>query len=274
MALRRSKLMLAAALILYGTFAPFAVSQDAGQPAAPERHKVSLSRPVELFILAGPIAWPLLFCSLAVITFGFERLIALRRRRVVSPSFVRKFRRKLDAGDFDRASAIEYCRAHQSPIAAMYLSAVRLWGRPVADVQKAVFEAGGIQVIHLRRNLRIFQAIANIATLLGLLGTVLGMIHSFNNVSELRGVQRGEELSHGIAEALVATAFGLAVALPSLTLYTYFSSRVERLVVELDELAGDVADLVCAEGLSAAKATIPATPRSRGDSTRSSAGVG
>jgi biopolymer transport protein ExbB len=98
------------------------------------------------------------------------------------------------------------------------------------------------------------------------------MIHSFNNVSELRGSQRGEELSRGIAEALVATAFGLAVAIPSLALYTFFSTRVERLIVELDDLAGEIADLVSAEGLSAGKPTIPATRR--GDSTRSSAGVG
>jgi biopolymer transport protein ExbB len=271
MALRRLFILSAAALLLQGSFT-FSAAQDAEPPVAPIRHKVSMSRPIELFLLAGPIAWPLLLCSLATITFGFERLIALRRRRVLSPSFVRKFRRKFEAGEFDRASAIEFCRAHPFPVAAIYLAAVRLWGRPVADVQKAVAEAGGIQVIHLRKNLRILQAIANIATLLGLLGTVFGMIHSFNNVSELRGSQRGEELSKGIAEALVATAFGLAVAIPSLALYTFFSTRVERLVVELDDLAGDVADLVSAEGLSAAKAPIPA-PR-RGDSTRSSAGVG
>jgi biopolymer transport protein ExbB len=256
---------------MQGSFA-YCAAQEPEAPAAPIRHKVSMSRPVELFLLAGPAAWPLLICSLVTITFGFERLIALRRRRVLAPGFVRKFRRKLEAGEFDRASAIEYCRAHPSPIAAIYLAAVRLWGRPVADVQKAVAEAGGIQVIHLRKNLRILQSVANIATLLGLLGTVFGMIHSFNNVTELRGSQRGEELSRGIAEALVATAFGLAVAIPSLALYTYFSTRVERLVVELDELAGDVADLVSAEGLSSAKS--PLSAARRGDSSRSSAGVG
>jgi biopolymer transport protein ExbB len=260
-----------AALIMSACAASPLLAQDA--PPAPVHTKVSLSRPVELFLLAGPIAWPLLFCSLAVITFGFERLIALRRRRVVAPGFVKKFRRKLDAGDFDRASAVEYCRAHGSPIASLYLAAARLWGRPTVELQKAVAEAGSIQVIHLRKNLRVLQSIANIATLLGLLGTVFGMIHSFNNVSELRGSQRGEELSKGIAEALVATAFGLAVAIPALALYTWFSTRVERLIVELDDLAGDAAEILSAEGLSAAKATIPATPR-RGDSTRSSASVG
>ena len=247
-------------------------SQDA--PAAPTVTKVSFGRPVELFLRAGWVAWPLLICSLAVITFGFERIIALRRRRVVAPGFIKKFRRKLDAGDFDRASAVDYCRMHPSPISSLYLAAARLWGRPAVELQKAVAEAGNVQVIHLRKNLRVLQAIANIATLLGLLGTVFGMIHSFNNVTELRGVQRGEELSKGIAEALVATAFGLGVAIPALALYTYFSTRVERLIVELDDLAGDAAEMLSAEGFSAAKATIPATPR-RGDSNRpSSASVG
>jgi hypothetical protein len=138
MALRRAFILSAAALMLLGSFAGRCVAQDAATPVDPIRHKVSMSRPIELFLLAGPIAWPLLLCSLATITFGFERLIALRRRRVLAPSFVRKFRRKLEAGEFDRAAAIEFCRAHPSPIAAVYLAAVRLWGRPVADVQKAV----------------------------------------------------------------------------------------------------------------------------------------
>jgi biopolymer transport protein ExbB len=273
MAVRRLLTVPAAALLVAVLIAPIAYAQnDPPGPAAPIRSKISLSRPIELFNLAGPIAWPILICSLATITFGFERLIALRRRRVLAPGFVRKFKRKWEAGEFDRASAVEFCRTYPSPIASLYLAAVRLWGRPSADVQKAVAEAGSVQVVLLRKNLRVLQAIANLAVLLGLLGTVLGMIHSFNNVSELRGVQRGEELSRGIAEALVATAFGLAVAIPSLALYTYFSTRVERLVVELDELAGDAVDLVSAEGLSNAKPTFPAARR--GDSTRSSAGVG
>jgi len=270
----RSALCRSIAALLVALVAAFpAVPQDSNAPATPIRHKVSIGRPVELFLLAGPIAWPILLCSLVTITLGFERLIALRRRRVLAPGFVRKFRRKWDAGEFDRASAVEFCRLHASPIASIYLAAVRLWGRPAADVQKSAAEAGNLQVIHLRKNLRVLQSIANIAVLLGLLGTVLGMIHSFNNVSELRGVQRGEELSRGIAEALVATAFGLAVAIPSSALYTWFSTRVERLVVELDDLAGDVVDLVSAEGLSSAKATIPASHR-RTDSARPSAGVG
>jgi biopolymer transport protein ExbB len=222
------------------------------------RHKISFDKPLELVQLAGPIFWPLLLCSLATITFGFERLIALRYRRVLAPTFARKFKRKWDAAEFDRAAAMEFCRANGSPLAMLYLAAVRLWGRPTAEIQKAVGEAGSIQIIHLRRNLRVLQMIANVATLLGLLGTVLGMIHSFNNVTELRGLQRGEELSRGIAEALVATAMGLAVAIPSLFLYTFFAGRVERLVVEMDERASEVVDLVSAESLAAV--ATPAAP--------------
>jgi biopolymer transport protein ExbB len=90
--------------------------------------------------------------------------------------------------------------------------------------------------------------------LVGLMGTVLGVIHAFNNMAELRGLQRGEELSRGISEALLATAFGLAVAIPALALYTYFAVRVERLVVALSDAADEFADRVSAEGLAAAKA--------------------
>jgi biopolymer transport protein ExbB len=213
------------------------------------RQKLTFSQPLELIQSVGPIFWPLLICSIITITFSLERLITLRRRRVVSPSFVRKFHRRWDSGDLDRSSAIEMCRANGSPIAMLYLAAVRLWGRPAHEIQKAVADAGAIQVINLRRNLRILQAVGNIAMLLGLLGTVLGMIHSFNNISELRGSQRGEEMARGIAEALLATAFGLAISIPSLGLYTFFAGRVERLIVELDDLAGDAIDRVCAESM-------------------------
>jgi biopolymer transport protein ExbB len=248
----------------------------AQQPANPKpaRPNISFTRPLELVKLTGPIFWPLLACSLITITFGLERFIALRRRRVIPGSFLRKFRKRLEAGEFHRESAMEACRGNGSPIAMIFLAAVRLWGLPTVELQKAVADAGQMQVLQLRRNLRILQAVGNISTLLGLLGTVLGMIHSFNNVTELRGIQRGEELSHGIAEALVATAFGLAVAIPSLCLYTFFSGRVERLVVDMDEQASDLIDFISAEALAGPRATAGVPPRRVEPAPRSSAGFG
>ncbi|HVJ83372.1 MAG TPA: MotA/TolQ/ExbB proton channel family protein, partial [Planctomycetia bacterium] len=245
---RANALALAALL-----FAGVAAAQEgaAPAPARPAGQTISLARPLELIRLTGWAFWPLLACSLIAITYGLERAVTLRRRRVIPGAFLRRFRRKLSAGELDRNGAIEMCRANGSAIAEIYLAIVRLWGRPTLELQKAASEAAHIQMIWLKRNLRVFQSIANVATLLGLFGTVLGMIRAFNNVSELRGSQRGVELSHGIAEALVATGFGLAVAIPALALYTFFSLRVEKLALELDSEAGELIDACSAETLAA-----------------------
>ena len=234
----------------------FAGPAAAQNPAAeaPKRTIIPWNQPIALIKLAGPIVWPLLACSVVAITFALERAVALRRRRVLPGSFLKRFRKRLDAGELDRAAAMEYCRSNGSPLAHVCLAAARLWGYPTSEIHKAVGEAGAVQTLGLRQNLRALQSVANISMLIGLFGTVLGVIHAFNNMTELRGVQRGEELSRGISEALLATAFGLAVSIPALALYTYLAIRVERLTVALSEAADEFADRVSAEGLAAAKA--------------------
>lgn len=109
----------------------------------------------------------------------------------------------------------------------------------------------------LRRNLRTLHASGNIATLLGLLGTVFGMIQAFNEVAAYKGPDRAEVLSNGIGQALLTTAAGLAVAIPSVALYNYFAGRVERLVYDMDRLASNVISEIGAEAIAAASAPTP-----------------
>lgn len=142
---------------------------------------------------------------------------------------------------------MDLCRKDDSPLGRILLSAARRWGRPRREIEPAVTEAGRREVLLLRRNLRALSGTGNLATLLGLLGTVVGMIDAFNSVADKQGLGRAEVLSRGIAQALLTTAFGLAVAIPCLFLHAYFSGKVERLALEMDQIAEETVEAIAVE---------------------------
>jgi biopolymer transport protein ExbB len=144
---------------------------------------------------------------------------------------------------------LELCAESKSPVAAMFAGGCRKWGRPENEVEQAMMDAGERAVNGLRRYIRAFNAIATICPLLGLLGTVYGMITAFNEIAHSDAMGRPEQLAGGIGEALLATAFGLTVAIPSLAFYLYFISRVDRLVIELDAVGQELVQLISAEAL-------------------------
>ena len=124
----------------------------------------------------------------------------------------------------------------------MFAGAVRKWGRPGVEVEQGVIDAGERATDGLRRYLRVFYAVATVGPLLGLMGTVLGMIQTFNVIADPASdaLGRAAPLAGGIAKALLNTAGGLAVAIPASILYVFFVSRVDRLVIEIDRLAQEV----------------------------------
>jgi biopolymer transport protein ExbB len=218
--------------------------------------------PIEFFRRGGPLMWPILLCSIATVTFGLERFVSLRFRRVIPAGFVRRLLDGIETGAIDRARALEICRTNPAPIAGLFYVALRYWGRPFRDIEQAVQDAGSREVLLLRRNLRALSGTANIATLLGLLGTVTGMIDAFNAVATGGGLGRAEVLANGIAMALLTTVFGLIVAIPGTLLYNYFAGRIERLVYEMDVLSTELIDLIAAESpLHARRAAEREPPR-------------
>ncbi len=124
---------------------------------------------------------------------------------------------------------------------------VGAWGQPGATIRQILsYDAAG-EVVELKRNLRVLSALATLGPLLGLLGTVVGIIQSFDALGGRVGPSRGEALAHGISLALVATAIGLAIAIVSVAFYYVFLNRVDILVRELDQRARQVIELVSAE---------------------------
>ena len=216
-------------------------------PAAPIPTKSMLSA----FHEGGPMMYPIAGCSFALLVFVFERFIALRRGRVVPRPFVRRFLEQLREGQLDRDKALVLCQENRSPIAVVFAAAAKKWGRTSVEVEQAILDAGERTSNQLRRHLRIMNGIAQVAPLLGLLGTVLGMITSFNGISAAEGSEGQRELlAGGIAQALITTAAGMLVAIPALTAYLYFVGRVDSLVTEIDALGQQVVELISADALA------------------------
>jgi biopolymer transport protein ExbB len=204
----------------------------------------------DMFLAGGPLMWPILLCSIVVVAFSVERLVVLRRRRVIPRDFVKRFLDHLAAGQLDRTTALALCEQNSSPIAEVFAHGVRKWGKPSVEVEQAIIDGGERQVSQLRKNLRILNTIATISPLLGLLGTVQGMILSFNRIAMSTQVTgKSEDLARGIGMALIATAGGLIVAIPALVMYMYLGGRVDAVVMEMDALAQRVVNLISAEGL-------------------------
>ncbi len=193
--------------------------------------------------------YPLFACSFVLLVFAFERFISLRTGRVIPGPFVKRFLHQLEDGQLDRDEAMEVCEENGSPAAKIFGAAARKWGRPAVEVEQAVIDAGERAAGDLRRYLRVFNGVATISPLMGLLGTVFGIIRAFSDMAASEAVGRMEMLSKGISEALFCTAMGLLVAIPAVVAHLFFVSRVDRLVVQLDNLSQDVVNMVSAEAL-------------------------
>lgn len=204
---------------------------------------------VQRIMKGGWLMLPLAFCSLVVVALSFERLIALRRGRVIPRPFVRRFTECVEDGQLSYEEATEICSDFDCPVSEVFRAAVRRWGRPMLEIEQAVMDAGDRVSERLRRFLRVFHAISNVAPLIGLLGTVLGMIEAFEVISTQDSIGRPELLAYGISKALMTTAGGLCVAIPAYLAYMYFSSKSERLLGEIDKLCQRVVDSISAEGL-------------------------
>jgi len=215
--------------------------------ASPARGAVGRSSILQL--ARNPMLLPLAACSAVAVGFALERLIALRRNRVIPPDFVNRFVDRLTNGKLDRDRAAELCRANESPAARIFAQVVGYWGMPAGEIRQAIGHDAAGEIADLKRNVRVLNGTATLAPLLGLLGTVIGMIESFDAMGPpSAGTAKGEALAHGISLALGTTAAGLLVAVISVVAYYVLLNRVDVLVRDLDAEVRRVIDLVAADG--------------------------
>lgn len=205
------------------------------------------------------------FASMIAVWFAVERLVVLRPGRVIPRAFVDRFLQHLVEGKLDPAQALKLCEENGSPVAMIFAHAVRKWGKPSVEIEQATIDGGERQISQLRAHLRVLNGVATVTPLVGLLGTVWGMILSFSEIATSDAMGRAEELAAGIVLALLTTAAGLTIAIPSLVFYMYLAGRVDALVMEMDHLAQNVVYLISAEALSGRipRPTISAAPARR-----------
>ncbi len=204
---------------------------------------------LQMFHDGGLMMYPIALCSFVLTVFTFERFISLRSGRVIPRPFVKRLIEQLQQGQIDREEALELCERNPSPIAAILTAAVKKYGRSAVEVEQAVLDAGERESNLLRRNMRLLNAISNVSPLLGLLGTVLGMIQAFNDIASAQAMGRPDLLAGGISQALLTTAAGLLVAIPAYLIYMFFLGRTDKLVMEMDSYAQRLVEVVSAEGL-------------------------
>lgn len=229
---------------------------------------------LQVFRDGGPLMYPIVGCSFLLVVFFFERFISLRKGRVIPRTFSRKFIEQLQDGLLDRESALDLCEENPSPVSDVFAAAIKRWGRPAVEVEQAILDTGERVTNDLRRNIRLFNAISTVSPLLGLLGTVFGMISCFQNISSADAMGRPEMLAGGIGEALLTTAGGLAVAIPALVAYWFFVSRVDSLIVEIDGLGQRVVEVIAAEAKLDAARLRAARRERRGTAADSTASAG
>lgn len=199
----------------------------------------------------GPLMIPIGICSFILVVFVFERFISLRKGRIIPGPFTKRFLEQLREGELNQDAAITLCERNNSAMASVFKAGVQKWGRPAVEVEQAVLDEGERTSNRLRKYLRLINGVATVCPLLGLLGTVLGMIYAFDSIAAVSSDVADPKalIAAGISQALYTTAAGLSVAIPALIAYLSFSSRVDKHVMEIDSLGMKVVNLISAEAL-------------------------
>ena len=186
---------------------------------------------VELFRAGGPVMYPLAACSIAAVAIVIERAVNLRAARVLDPKIVERVTGLVEGGRPDKA--IEVCRQNPGIFTDLVLAGLEQARKGEAAAKEAVEDTGRQETARLTRYLGLLGTIVGISPLLGLLGTVTGMIDVFGMIAQV-GTGQAAQLSSGISEALITTAAGLFIAIPSLLAYNVYSERAERIIYDIE----------------------------------------
>ena len=199
----------------------------------------------------GPVMIPLGIASVLALALGLERFISLGSERILPGSFLNDFGEAWNSDSSGKA-AEEVCDAYPDSVAHIFKAGIQWRKQGHEAVGKAMEDAAGREAEKIKRSVRPLSVIAGICPLLGLLGTVYGMIDAFQKTADAGGAAKTSELADGIYQALISTAAGLTIAIPVLLLFQWLSTRGDRAIDHIDE-SGTA--FVAQHALSAKKAT-------------------
>ncbi|MCB9399235.1 MAG: MotA/TolQ/ExbB proton channel family protein [Acidobacteria bacterium] len=172
---------------------------------------------------------PLVVLLLIGLTYIIERFVALAKAKINTADFLTKIRAALKNKNVKEA--VQVCETFKGPIASILKTGLMKFGDPKEEIEKSMENAAMHEIARLERGLPVLSSISNLAPILGFLGTVTGMINSFDALSQLNDPGA---VAAGISQALITTAGGLIVAVPTLLAYSYFTTRVNAFIREIE----------------------------------------
>ena len=194
------------------------------------------------FITAGGIfMWPLLACSVLIIAFSIERSWFLQKRLICPDGLSNQVKTLMDNDMIDKRHAEEI--ANLSSLGFLLINCIKYKNLPRENLESKIEEKATEVQYSLERNLTMLGTTATISPLIGLLGTVVGMITAFTGLTETSGANP-DLLAAGISQALITTAFGLLIAVPGLVLHKYFEHKIKYLLISLQTEVSDFIDII------------------------------
>ena len=189
---------------------------------------------LDLIDKGGVLIYPLIVLLIWGILIIVVKLVTLRNDRIINPGVVQKIEELLLQQKIPEATA--YCKQNQLPMTRILLAGIVSFERSEAELKEILEEAGRQELPGIRRHLTALGTIAGAAPLIGLLGTVLGMISVFATLSQETNVNP-TTLAGGISEALITTAVGLVIATPTLIFHNFFVAKVQNLIIEMEKIS-------------------------------------
>lgn len=197
---------------------------------------------LKIFALGGPVMYPLLLCSIFSVAVGIERFWYLLRSRIDTDDLLEDI--KLSLGQGKVLEAMQVAKKARGPVAAVLASGIAHYDQSREEIKEHMSAVGREEIYKMERRLGALDMIVTISPLLGILGTVTGIISSFNVMAALEGVAQASALSSGIAEALITTAAGLIIAVPTMALTAYLNGIINSQIADLNRKSTEMLNVL------------------------------
>ena len=218
-------------------------------PAGTEGSAVAVQSVWDFLVKGGVMMIPIGICSLIVVTVTAERALILRRSAVSPKGLGPAVERALSKGSDGRQQALKLAKDSKTALGRILEAGIGQAGRSIDAVERRMSNAGEHELFDLRKRMRVLSVIAAAAPLLGLVGTIFGMIKAFQTVAESgEALGKTELLAEGIYEAMITTAAGLLVAIPAMMLYHWLSGKIEHRTREIDRVCVAIAERLAGSG--------------------------
>src|SRR4030042_6197370 len=199
----------------------------------------------KIFLAGGPVMWPILLCSIFAFAIALEKFWHLHKINIDTQEFLKKILDKMKG--HDTKEALQICDSTKSPVANILKAGILKYDRPRSQIIEAIEDASLYEIPRIEKNLSALATIAHVSPLLGLLGTVTGMVRCFQTIqakaTSFHPISPGD-LAGGIWEALLTTVAGLIVAIPTFVAYNYLVSRINSFIVEMEKAATELVNFL------------------------------